>query len=185
MQRVRHLVPALVFVSACALAPVGTCALQDPVESEVPAPAPFAALTKATAKAKLHNKRVLVVLTPADADTLAALKKDMVVSRPLLYEFETAQFSGSEANALAKKLQLEGEPDQRPALAVLDTDGKVLARLSTADVLVDGKVAGKPLLAKLKPHFCEPVDAEKKLAAALVEAEQSGRAIFVRFDAPW
>lgn len=185
MQRTQRLAPALALFAIGALAPSSYGAPQDPVPAPAPTPAPFAALTKATAKAKVHNQRVLVALSATGVDLVAAMKKDAALSRPLLYEFEVAAFTDSDAAALIAKLGLELAPEQRPALAVLDTEHKVLARLLPSDILVDGRVAGEEVLAKLKPHFCEPVDAEKKLAAAMADAAQSGRAIFVRFDAPW
>ena len=135
------------------------------------APAPD--LAKVQARALMHNKRVLVVLSVEDDDYLTQLKRNREISRKLLYEFETVAYAG---NAAAKKRQWRGDGN---GVIVLDAAGKELARFDAADL------EGKAALAKLQPLFCEPVDAEQKLAAALVEAKKSGRNVLVRFDAPW
>ena len=166
---------------ALALVLAGSTAAQTP-EPKTPA---SPELQKAAAKAKVHNKRVLAILTETGQDFAAALKKDKTASRPVLYEFETVQFAGEQAHALAVQWKMPDALQTKPALAVLDTDGKVLASLQRDDFMADGKIASESLLAKLKPHYCPPVDAEQKLAAGLNEGKKSGRAVFVRFDAPW
>ena len=64
------------------------------------APAPD--LAKAQARALIHNKRVLVVLSAAGEDFAKDLKGNRAVSRKLLYEFETVAFNGA---AAAKRWQ--------------------------------------------------------------------------------
>lgn len=135
--------------------------------------APVPDLNKAQARAKMHNKRVLVVLSAEGEDFALALKRNRAVSRKLLYEFETVAFTGPTA---MKKWQWQREGS---GVIVLDATGKELARFAEAEL---GKDAA---LAALEPHFCKPVDADEKLAAAMVEAKKSGRNIFIRFDAPW
>ncbi len=142
-------------------------------------------LTKALAKATMHNQRVLAILAAEDCDLHAELKKDKAVERPLRYEFETVTLKGDVAHALAVAWKLPNALHDRPTLAVLDRDGKVLASIAPAQFLADGKLDGGRLLPLLEPHFCPPVDAEEKLAASLAEAKKSGRKVFVRFDAPW
>lgn len=142
-------------------------------------------LTKALAKATVHNQRVLAIFAAEGRDLHAEMKKDKALSRPLLYEFETVTLQGDRAHQLAVQWKLPDALQQRPALAVLDHTGKVLASMLPTEFLADGKVDGKKLLQQLQPHFCAPVDAEAKLAASLVEAKKSGRNVFVRFDAPW
>jgi hypothetical protein len=173
MQSVRSAAPALTLLLA------GGLAAQ---EQQPPVPP---ALTKALAKATVHNQRVLAILAAEGEDFAAALKKSKVVSRPLLYEFETVQFQGQAAAALAAQWQLDAPAAQQPRLAVLDAAGKRLASLASAEFLTEGALAGDKLLAALKPHFCQPVDAEQKLTAAIGQAKKTGRAVFVRFDAPW
>lgn len=130
-------------------------------------------LAKAQARAMMHNKRVLVVLSAEGEDFAETLKSNRALSRKLLYEFETVAFTGAKA---AKKW--DWQHDGSGAL-VLAAGGAELARFSAADL------AAKKALAALEPHFCKPVDADKKLAAAMVEAKKTGRNIFIRFDAPW
>ena len=169
----RLLVPALLF------ALVGHGHAQEPQPPSNPA------LQKATAKAKVHNQRVLAILTDTDHDLAASLKKDRTLSRPLLYEFETVQLTGEAAAAMAVQHEMPQALKEKPALLVLDADGKLRAKLAHDSFLPDGKLAGKQLLELLRPHFAPPVDAEQKLAAALAQGKQDGRALFIRFDAPW
>jgi hypothetical protein len=151
-------------------------------EEAVPPWQPPAELHKAQARAQVHNKRVLAVFAAPGEDLAAALKKDRAIARRLLYEFETVPLAGDAAEACAQQWQLD---DGRPALVVLAADGEVRAKLAPADFIEGGAIASEALLAKLKPHECSPVDAEQKLAAGLAEAKKTGRAVFVRFDAPW
>jgi len=73
----------------------------------------------------------------------------------------------------------------KPALVVLDAEGKALLQLQHDAFVTDGNLAGSTLIETLKPYYCAPVDAEQKLAAGLAEGKKTGRAVFVRFDAPW
>jgi hypothetical protein len=174
--RVPLIVPVLVSFVAAAAA-------QN--EAAKPASRIPAELTKALGKATTHNQRVLAIFASEDRDLQAELKKDKVVSRKLLYEFETVTLKGDAAHALAVEWKLPFALQERPTLAVLDQAGKVLASIAPDKFLVDGKLDGGKLLPLLEPHFCAPADAEQKLAASLAEAKKSGRTVFVRFDAPW
>lgn len=167
------------------LVPVLLLALVGQSHAQEPKPASSPALQKATAKAKVHNQRVLVILAAEDQDLAAALKKDRTLSRPLLYEFETVQLTGEAADAMAVAHKMPEALQDKPALLVLDAGGKVLAKLARDSFRPDGKLASGQLLDLLKPHFAAPVDAEQKLAAALAQGKQDGRAVFLRFDAPW
>jgi len=135
------------------------------------APAPNLAATKA--RALMHNKRVLVVLSVEDEDYATQLKRNTAVSRKLSYEFETVVYAGAGA---AKEWRWESEGS---GVVVLDAAGKELARFT--ELQLEGKAA----LESLEPLFCKPVDADQKLALALADAKKSGRNILVRFDAPW
>lgn len=150
-----------------------------------PASPTSAELAKALAKATVHNQRVLAIFAADDRDLHAELKKDRTVSRTVLYEFETVTLKGDAAHELAVQWKLPDVLQQRPALAVLDHTGKLLAGILPTQFLGDGKLDGGKLLPLLQPHFCPPVDAEQKLAKSLAEAKKSGRNVFVRFDAPW
>ncbi len=172
---------------ALSLVPValmlGAWATAQTVESK-PASLP-PELTKALAKATVHNQRVLAIFAAEGRDLHAEMKKDKALSRPLLYEFETVTLQGDTAHQLAVQWKLPDVLQQRPAVAVLDQTGKLLTSMLPDQFLADGKLDGKKLLERLQPHFCPPVDAEQKLAAAIAEAKKSGRSVFVRFDAPW
>ena len=143
------------------------------------------ALQKAMAHADMHNKRVLALLVAEGEDLAGAWKKNRAISRTLLYEFEIVQLIGKEADAWALKFDFADAVQKKPALVVLDTESKVLARMPSTELVTDGKDNAEAFLAKLKPYHAKPVDAEKKLAAALVEAKKTGRSVFIRFDAPW
>ncbi len=160
---------------------VGAAAAQDPRGVTPPKITPE--LQRALARATVHNTRVLCVFCDEGQDFAAVLKKDRTLSRKLLYEFQTVQVVGKAFGVDLVKVaaSLKG----RPALAVLDAEGEVLARLERDTFLTDGVLDGAALLGRLEPHFCPPVDAEAKLAAAIVEAKKTGRNVFVRFDAPW
>jgi len=153
-------------------------ALAAPMQAQGDAPEPAqkvpAALKKARARATVHNKRVLVVLAEEGMDLATMLKRDRSISRKLLYEFETVPL-GADVWPLLP----------RPALVVQDASGKVMAKLAADAFLVEGKVNGKALLAAVEPHFCKPVDAQKKLDDARALAKKTGRNILIRFDAPW
>lgn len=156
---------------ALLLAPIA--AAQQP-EDSVPAD-----LAKAKARAEVHNERVLVIGCAEDQDLHARLKSDRDLRRTILYEFEVVQFAGGEA---AAEWCLD---DGGAAFTLLTAKGERLQRLAAADYVHGEEVDAEGLLQQWKPHFCAPVDAEKKLEDALAEAKKSGRNVFVRFDAPW
>tara|TARA_R110002073_G_scaffold577_4_gene4681 strand:+ start:1007 stop:1507 length:501 start_codon:yes stop_codon:yes gene_type:complete len=135
------------------------------------APAPD--LAKTQARALMHNKRVLVVLSADGEDFAKDLKSNRELSRKLLYEFETVAFTGA---AAAKEWKWQGEGS---GVVVTDAAGKELGRFT------EDELAGKAALEKLQPLFCEPVSANEKVADAILEAKISGRNILIRFDAPW
>lgn len=158
---------------ALLLALGATAHAQDPDTEEARLKVP-AALAKARGRAAVHNKRVLIVLPEAEQDLAMMIKRERTVSRTFLYEFEVVQLSEKEWGS-----------SQRPALLVQDAAGKTLARMDGDAFLDGGKLQGKELLAAVKPHFCEPVDANKKLEDAKRLAVKTGRNILIRFDAPW
>ena len=134
---------------------------------------PVPNLAKTQARAQMHNKRVLVVLSAEGEDFAKTLKRSRGLSRKLLYEFETIAFTGADA---AKKWKWRGEGS---GVVVTDAAGKELGRFT------EEQLAGEAALKNLEPLFCKPVSADKKLADAMAEAKKSGRKILIRFDAPW
>jgi len=173
----------LSFAPALTLAVLAAVTAQQPQKQKDP-PTPLS-LTKALAKATVHNQRVLAIFAADGDDVVARFKKDKTLSRPLLYEFEMVQFQAKDGDPLALQMKLPDAVQAKPTLVVLDTAGAVLTHFAPTDFIADGQLQGKPLLDKLTPLFCKPVDAEQKLAAAIAVAKKDGRAVFVRFDAPW
>lgn len=150
---------------------IGAAPAQEPEAKALKAPTE---LTKARRRAAVHNKRVLVALPKPGQDLAALVRSDRAVSRTLRYEFELVTGGAGLHTSVA-----------RPALVVEDASGKRLATFAEAAFLADGKLRGKELLAAVKPHFCAPVDAQEKLAAAMATAKKTGKNILIRFDAPW
>lgn len=171
---------------ASALSLLGPLPAQEGAASPAIPAAAKQELDKALSFARVHNKRVLVVFAEEgkDGDLLTKLKRDRVLGMPLRYEFEAVQFTGDAAQAVASAHRCQVALDSRPALLVLDHAGRTLATFATGTFLVDGTLQGKALLERWKPLYCEPVDADQKLAAALAEAKKSGRNVLVRFDSP-
>ena len=146
---------------------------REPVRQKRHAVVPEA-LAAARQRAAVHNKRVLVALPQEGQDLAQMLKRDRTVSRKFLYEFEVVQLDADFDRSV-----------ERPAMLVQDAQGKTMARLAGEAFLKDGALRGAELLAAVQPHFCAPLDAEKKLQAAMVAAKKSGKNILIRFDAPW
>lgn len=130
-------------------------------------------LKKAHARAVMHNKRVLVALSSKGDDFLKELRGNRAISRTLRYEFEPVAMPATAALS-AWKWQGEGS-----GAIIFSASGKEIGRFQASDL------QGKEALNKLKPLLCKPVDADKKLADALVIAKKTGRNVFIRFDAPW
>lgn len=147
-------------------------------------------LAEATARATVHNKRVLLVLDARGEDLTARLQRTRSIARQLRYEFETVTAGKDEVPALAKQLQLPGD---RSGIAVLHASGTLLSWIAATTFVSKAggdagsvpEIDGDTLLALLEPLFCAKANAEKKLADALVLAKKTGRNVFVRFDAPW
>jgi hypothetical protein len=76
-----------------------------------------------------------------------------------------------------------------PALAVLDTDGKVLARTPGTAFRSDADPAAHDpakIAAFLKTHQApSPPDAQPVFDAALQQTKREGKSLFVWFSAPW
>ena len=73
-----------------------------------------------------------------------------------------------------------------PALTILNGEGKVVANQDNAAVsaLTKNNEVG-PFADFLDSKKAAPVDAGKRLDAALAQARESGRAVFLHFGAPW
>lgn len=152
-----------------ALASVAPGQAPEPREPQTPA-----ALAKARLRAAVHNKRVLIVLQQDGQDLASMIRRDRVVSRAFKYEFEVVVLASGQY-----------ESHRRPSLLLEDAQGKRLLKLAEPSFFADEKLRSKELLSAVTPYFCEPVDAQKKLAAAMSMAKKAGKNILIRFDAPW
>lgn len=90
---------------------------------------------------------------------------------------------------VARAYGVTPKADDLPALAVLDADGKVLARSSGAAFRSGADPAThdpEKIAAFLKTHQAPPPpDAEPTFAATVARAKNEGKAVFVWFSAPW
>ena len=81
------------------------------------------------------------------------------------------------------------EQNKLPLLLILDAEGNVLAKESAPASAAEGgeaaRIDSEKLLALLERCKAEAEDAEKLLASALATAKETGRRVFIHFDAPW
>lgn len=169
MNRKLSLLPLTLLLPACAS--TEQAAQAAPVLASAASPMAVE-VVEASARANVHNKRVLVVLNKEGEDLAKNFKSDRAVSRKLLYEVETVSLPATAGS------HWNWQEDASGAV-LLACSGKELARFG-ADELASDAVIGK-----LQPHFCEPADANQKLGDAMAEAKKTGRNILIRFDAPW
>ncbi len=158
-----------------------------------PAPTPVtkspqAAIAAAMAKAKAHNKCVLVVFEQQDNKLCAELAKTMKAHRDLStllrYEFDVATVDATAAADEAKARDFTAAKEV-PALLVLSADDKVLGKFTAKDFVEGDALNTASLIAKLKELKSAPLDAEKVLAEGLSTAKKTNFRVFLRFDAPW
>ena len=135
--------------------------------------------------AKRDNKRVLLMYGGNWCGWCykldETLTKDPKVRRKMMYEYELVQLTGTAADTFATRHGFAAAVQHKPAAIVLDQGGSALAQLLPSLVTAEPAT----FAAALKGFSCAPVDAEAKLAAALADAKETGRNVFVRFDAPW
>jgi len=158
-------------------------------------------IAAAVAKAKKENRRVLIQwggnwcswchLLHNTLATNAALKKE------LLYEYDVVLVDAGRANKNADLAQeLGAKIDGYPFLTILDADGKPIVHQGTEPLELKGD-DGKSLtgasaghdpalvLAFLKAHEAPRVEAVAVLKQGIIEAEKSGKVVFLHFGAPW
>ena len=88
---------------------------------------------------------------------------------------------------LAKAYGAKLDADALPALTVLDQKGNVVANISSRD-LAAAEGAGfdsKKIAAFLTEHKAPAPDATAQFEAAVKQAKQEGKTLFVWFSAPW
>jgi hypothetical protein len=145
-------------------------------------------LAEPLTRAKVHNKRIAVLFgkdAGADEELALVIRRNRNLARMIRYEYVDLRVRSATEAKLAERLGLADHLEDRIAMAILDADGKVLARNGWADLSREDELDDKRLLAALEPHKCAPLDARAKLKSALAEASKTGRNVFVRFDAPW
>jgi hypothetical protein len=89
---------------------------------------------------------------------------------------------------LAKSYGVTLKADGLPSLTVLDTSGKILANTDAAALRPDADPTGidpAKLAAFLKSYKAPAPDAVAPFEAALKQAKQEGKTVFVWFSAPW
>jgi thiol-disulfide isomerase/thioredoxin len=151
-----------------------------------------AQIAAALAAAKRENRRVLIQWGGNWCSWCILLdqrfRSDKELARILHYEYDMVHIDSINNQALAEKygaIKNHGVP----FLTVLDSSGKVLVNQPTEpfETNQDGKKGHDPKKLKkfLTAHQAPPLDAEKVLRDALVEARKSERSVFLHFGAPW
>ena len=147
------------------------------------------ALALVRAKAQAENQRVLVLLRGGDAAVDASLTKAMsdyeTLGKLLRYECQVAALPVASLPGTALRKQLGLRDVTLPALALLDTDDRVLGTLSAAEMVEDGSFAPARVRSFVQKNACAPQVAREVLAAGLATAKQSGRHALVYLTAPW
>ncbi len=152
-----------------------------------------AELTAAIGRAKADRKRVLVVLGFNACGWCVKLddlcKKDAKIAKTLRYEYEVVKIDTSRFAAAADLVPGADEGAKKggyPYLAVLDTEGKVVALQETGSLEVDGNRHDP---AKVLAFFTEKqapaLDADVVLKEAVDRATSEGKLVFVHLGAPW
>ncbi len=155
----------------------------------------------ATARAAADSKRVLIVWGANWCGSCKQLDKQMEQGgvpgandaskklwKTLFNEFEVVHLDVGRFDKnidLVRKWRADVSGGI-PALTVLNGEGKVVANQDNAAVsalTANDDVA--PLVTWLESKQTKRVDAAAKLDAALGQAKESGRAVFVHFGAPW
>ncbi len=88
---------------------------------------------------------------------------------------------------LARAYGAKLDPDALPALTVLDQKGKVVANISSRDLAAAGETGFDPkkITAFLTQYKAPAPDAIAPFEAAVKQAKQEGKTLFVWFSAPW
>lgn len=160
-----------------------------------------AQIDAALAKAKKENRRVLVQWGANWCGWCHLLhgtfENDPQVKRKLSYEYDVVlidvgQFDKHMDVAAAYGADLKG--NGLPFLTVIGADGKAVANQETSS-LESKKTEGGPEVAQghdakkvlefLTANQAAPASAESVLGAGMVEAQESGKKVFLHFGAPW
>ncbi len=148
---------------------------------------------KARALVKQVNQSLLVVLAkPEDerAKALMQLRFESPEFQPYADDFLFLAISTSAdkfdaAESLAKSMDVSLTRDDGFMLVVVDHDGKVVSKLTSAQVCEDDLLSQDRLLAELDKYKTVPLDAAELLQQAYERADREGKHIFLQETATW
>ena len=176
---------------------------QPPVAVQRPAPPPVynpmadpnAQIAAALKSAKEDGIRVLLNFGANDDEpskAFAAARRNRELSPFFGDEYKVVSVDIGQRDKNLDVAQAYGvtvKAGELPALAVLDADGKVLARTSGTAFRSEADPAAhdpSKIAAFLKTHQAPPPpDAQPVFDAALQQATREGKSLFVWFSAPW
>jgi hypothetical protein len=154
---------------------------------------PLERFEKAKSLVKQVNQNLLIVLaSPEDerAKELMRLRYESQEFRSYVDDFRFMAISTADdkleaAQTLAKALDVSLEPGNAFMLVVVDHEGKVAGKLTSAQIC-DGELLSKGrLLAELDKFKTVPLDAHELLQKAYEQAEREGKQIFLQETATW
>ncbi len=154
---------------------------------------PLERFEKAKSLVKQVNQNLFVVLAkPEDPRTkaLMRLRYEGQEFRPYADDFRFMAISTADdkldgAQALAKALDVSLEPGNEFALVVVDHEGKVTGKLTSAQVCEGESFSTERLLAELDKYKTKPLDARELLQKAYEQAEREDKRIFLQETATW
>jgi hypothetical protein len=180
------------------------CCKQEEAASRQSAPAasnsttieePEAAILRALSSARNENRRVLIEWGNGRQPWPNALFQQLhagLLSRVVSYEYDFV-FVEADGNKrtteLARRYGADLAPAGLPFLTLLDASSRPLANTSAKPFQVSDKPSdgynAERLFDYLDRFKADYPDAEKLLAAALVEAKSTNRKVLLHFGAPW
>jgi thiol:disulfide interchange protein len=116
------------------------------------------------------------------------MRSDRAIATQLRNEYEVVRIDIGQFDKnldLIEKFELPLKTAGVPFVAVLDSAGKVVARIETSPLEKDGAHDPAKVLAMLKQHQVPALVAKDVLASARAEAKKAGKTLFVHLGAPW
>lgn len=150
-----------------------------------------AQIAAALAKAKKHNRRVLIQWGGNWCgwciklhDTFAS-NKDL--KKELSYEYDVVYIDIGKADKNLDLVEQYGATMKEgvPYLTVLNADGRPVANQETGSLEKGSVHDPEKVLAFLKQHEAAKVPAADLLASALTQAKKENKRVFLHFGAPW
>ena len=142
---------------------------------------------QALVRAQSENKRVLLKIGGNWCGWCYKLHdvfhKDRAVQTLLNAEYELVMIESQKDKAVLEKWQIK--PQGYPYLAILDASGKKLTEQETGSLEVGPKHDPEKVKAFLETWKAPPLEASEVLAAALKQAGQQQKNVFIRIGAPW